>query len=101
MCCYIALIHKDVDSDYGVSFPDFPGCITAGPTLHEARDLAAEALAFHIEGLLADGQAIPEPSTFGAVMTDPKNRDAVAILVEWPQPVQGAIQAGAGALLPD
>ncbi len=23
---YIALIHKDRKSDYGVSFPDFPGC---------------------------------------------------------------------------
>jgi predicted RNase H-like HicB family nuclease len=25
---YIALIHKDADSDYGVSFPDFPGVVT-------------------------------------------------------------------------
>ena len=25
---YIALIHKDADSDFGVSFPDFPGCVT-------------------------------------------------------------------------
>ncbi|MBL0942631.1 MAG: type II toxin-antitoxin system HicB family antitoxin, partial [Alphaproteobacteria bacterium] len=34
---YIALIHKDKNSDFGVSFPDFPGCITAGKTLDEAR----------------------------------------------------------------
>jgi hypothetical protein len=27
---YVGLLHKDADSDYGVSFPDFPGCITAG-----------------------------------------------------------------------
>ena len=27
---YTGLIHKDTDSDYGVSFPDLPGCITAG-----------------------------------------------------------------------
>ncbi len=27
---YIGLIHKETDSDYGVSFPDFPGVITAG-----------------------------------------------------------------------
>ena len=27
---YIALIHKDPGSDYGVSFPDLPGVISAG-----------------------------------------------------------------------
>ena len=34
---FIALIHKDTDSDYGVSFPDLPGVISAGSTLDEAR----------------------------------------------------------------
>ena len=41
---YIAYLHKDRNSDYGVSFPDFPGCITAGKTLEEAHRMAAEAL---------------------------------------------------------
>ncbi|WP_079212733.1 type II toxin-antitoxin system HicB family antitoxin [Brucella pituitosa] len=78
---YIGLIHKDADSDYGVSFPDFPGVITAGRDLDEARQMAEEALAFHIEGLVEDGEAIPEPSSLEAVMTDPDNKDGVAILV--------------------
>jgi predicted RNase H-like HicB family nuclease len=78
---YIALIHKDADSDYGVSFPDFPGCISAGKTLDEARNLASEALAFHVAGMIEDGEAIPEPSTLEAVMADQDNRDGVAILV--------------------
>ena len=43
---YIALIHKDGDSCYGVSFPDVAGVITAGDTLDEALTGAAEALAF-------------------------------------------------------
>ena len=60
---YIGLIHKDADSDYGVSFPDFPGLITAGTDLDDARAMAEEALALHIEGLAEDGEAIPEPST--------------------------------------
>ena len=47
--------------DYGVSFPDFPGVVTAG-NLDDARAMAEEALAFHIEGLVADGQPVPEPS---------------------------------------
>jgi HicB_like antitoxin of bacterial toxin-antitoxin system len=43
--------------------------------------MAEEALAFHIEGLVADGEAIPEPSSLEDVMADPENRDGVAILV--------------------
>jgi predicted RNase H-like HicB family nuclease len=78
---YIALIHKDADSDYGVSFPDLPGVISAGATLDEARQMGAEALALHLEGLAADGEAIPEPSTLEAIMADPENRDGVAVLV--------------------
>jgi predicted RNase H-like HicB family nuclease len=79
---YIALLRKDPTSDYGVDFPDFPGCITAGKTLDEARKLAVEALDFHIEGMAEDRAPIPEPSTLDAIMQDPDNRDAVAFLVE-------------------
>jgi predicted RNase H-like HicB family nuclease len=78
---YIALIHKEADSDYGVSFPDFPGCVTAGADLDAARGMAEEALAFHVDGLTEDGEALPEPSSLESVMSDPDNRDGVAILV--------------------
>ncbi len=81
MAQYIALIHKDADSDYGVHFPDLPGLVTAGESLDEARAFAEEALALHLEGLAEDGEAIPEPSSLEAVMNDPDNRDGVAILV--------------------
>ncbi|TJU89030.1 MAG: CopG family transcriptional regulator, partial [Mesorhizobium sp.] len=75
---YIGLIHKDAGSDFGVSFPDFPGVITAGKDLDDARSMAEEALALHIEGLVEDGDAIPEPSSLEAVMADADNRDGVA-----------------------
>ncbi len=78
---YIGLIHKDADSDFGVSFPDFPGVVTAGTDLDDARRLAEEALAFHVEGLVEDGEAVPEPSSLDTVMADPDNRKGVAILV--------------------
>jgi predicted RNase H-like HicB family nuclease len=81
---YIALIHKDADSDYGVSFPDFPGCITAGSTLDEARAMAVEALLFHIEGMREDGRIIPTPSPLADVMTARPHRDAEAFLVAVP-----------------
>jgi predicted RNase H-like HicB family nuclease len=59
---YIALIHKDPDSDYGISFPDLPGVISAGKTLNEAREMGAEALALRLEGMAADSDTTPEPS---------------------------------------
>jgi predicted RNase H-like HicB family nuclease len=82
MTSYIALLRKDAASDYGVDFPDFPGCITAGRTLDEARGMAAEALALHLAGMREDREPIPEPSTLDDIMSDPANRDAVAFLVD-------------------
>ena len=78
---YIAYLHKDHDSDFGVSFPDFPGCITAGKTLEEAHQMAAEALAFHIAGMSEDNEAIPEPSLLDSLASDPAMKGAVAFLV--------------------
>jgi predicted RNase H-like HicB family nuclease len=46
---YVALIHKDADCCYGVSFPDWPGVITAGDTIDEALQQAAEVLTFAAE----------------------------------------------------
>jgi predicted RNase H-like HicB family nuclease len=82
---YIALIHKEPKSDFGVSFPDLPGCITAGSTLDEAMAMASEALALHLEGLAEEGQPIPEPSTIEDVMRDPENGDGIAVLVSAPE----------------
>ena len=82
MTSYIALLRKDAVSDYGVDFPDFPGCVTAGRTLDEARRMAAEALSLHVEGMLEDHDPIPAPSSLDAVMADPATREAVAFLVD-------------------
>jgi len=42
-----------------VAFPDFPGCVTVAKTLDEARSRAAEALSFHIQSMVDDGDPIP------------------------------------------
>jgi predicted RNase H-like HicB family nuclease len=83
---YIAYLHKDRNSDYGVSFPDFPGCITAGSTLEEAHKMAAEALALHVAGMREDGEAIPEPSTLDDLHRDPAMKGSVAFLTELREP---------------
>jgi predicted RNase H-like HicB family nuclease len=78
---YIAYLHKDSKSDFGVSFPDFPGCVTAGKSLDEARRKAPEALAFHIAGMMEDGEKIPKPSKLDDLAEDPDRQNAVAFLV--------------------
>ncbi len=85
MSNYIALLRKEEDSDFGVDFPDFPGCVTAGTTLDEAKDNAVEALFLHIQGMMEDGDPVPAPSSLDAVMDDPENRDGVVMIVQGPR----------------
>jgi predicted RNase H-like HicB family nuclease len=92
MTSYIGLIRKDADSDFGVEFPDFPGCVSAGATLDEARRMAQEALEVHVSGMVEDGQELPDPSSLEAIMADPENGDAVAFLVSLQEPADRAVR---------
>lgn len=81
MANYIAVVHRNPKSDFGVSFPDFPGCITAGATIDEAKDRAHDALSLHIESLLDDGLDVAAPSKLEDIIDRPDYGDAVAVLV--------------------
>jgi predicted RNase H-like HicB family nuclease len=78
---YAGLIRRQTENDYRVSFPDFPGLITAGSTLDEARAMAGEVLALKIKVLAGDDKPIPEPSPFEFNMTDSGSRAVAVILV--------------------
>ena len=71
---YVSFIHRD-DVGYGVSFPDFPGCVAVGETVDEAVRHGCEALAFHVEGLSEDGVPIPPPRSIDAIKRDPDLAD--------------------------
>ncbi len=81
MVTYLATVHKDPDSDYGVQFYDFPGCITAGSTIEEAKTMATEALTGHIEFMIADGDEIPSPSNLETILSQPDQNEAIAFLI--------------------
>jgi predicted RNase H-like HicB family nuclease len=57
---YPVVIHKDKSSDYGVTVPDLPGCFSVGTTMEEALLNVIEAIECHLEGMLFDGETIPE-----------------------------------------
>ena len=83
---YIALLRKEADSDYGVEFPDLPGCVTAGTSLDDAAAMAREALDFHLEGLAAEGQPRPKPSALADILTKAESSGAVPVLVPAAKP---------------
>ena len=71
---YVSFIHRD-DTGYGVSFPDFPGCVSVGDSVDDAVRHGGEALAFHVEGLVDDREPIPPPRSIDAIKADPELTD--------------------------
>jgi len=81
MASYIGLVHKDKDSAYGVSFPDCPGCVSAGDTFNEAMVNAAMALKLWAEAELSAGRALPEAQPADRFVLDAMKTQATMIAV--------------------
>lgn len=59
---YVVVVEKGENS-YGAHVPDLPGCVAVAETKEEVLALIKDAIAFHIEGLKADGQPVPPPAS--------------------------------------
>lgn len=71
------VIHKDKKSDYGVTVPDLPGCFSAGGTMEKALESAREAIACHLEGMLIDGEPVPNPRSIDSHKKNPEYKGGV------------------------
>ena len=58
-----AIVIEKADENYSAYVPDLPGCVSTGRTVEEVKQNIAEAIEFHIQGLLEDGDPIPPPTT--------------------------------------
>lgn len=58
---YLVIIEAG-EHNYGGYVPDLPGCVTTGHTPEEVVANLREAIAFHLEGMLEDGEKIPAPT---------------------------------------
>jgi predicted RNase H-like HicB family nuclease len=58
-----AVIYEKGPTSYGAYVPDLPGCVPVAETLDEVKQLIREAVALHLEGLRADGDPIPPPTS--------------------------------------
>ena len=71
------------DGVIGVSFPDLPGCVTAAETEKEAIELGREAMVFHLEGMIEDGEQIPAASSLRSVKA---GKNCAVVLIDGPRP---------------
>ena len=58
-----AVVIEKTKRNYSAYVPDLPGCISTGATLRQVEKNIREAIAFHLDGIRADGKRIPEPTT--------------------------------------
>jgi predicted RNase H-like HicB family nuclease len=58
-----AIVIENAGGNYSAYVPDLPGCVASGGTVQETEQAIREAIAFHLEGLRADGTPIPPPSS--------------------------------------
>lgn len=77
------VLHKDTDSDFGVTVPDVPGCFSAGATVSQALENAQEALALHFEGLVADGAELPRAQEIDVHLVNPDYAGGVWAVVDF------------------
>ena len=57
---YIVVFERS-PSNYSAYAPDVPGCVSVGDTWEEMQTMIKEALTFHIESMVEDGEGVPEP----------------------------------------
>ncbi len=78
---YLVIYAKCKGSNFSGHAPDVPGCVSAGDTLDEMNTMMREALEFHLEGLLEDGNTIPEPTTMSVDLNAEDFEDVEYLIV--------------------
>ena len=56
-----AIVIEQAGNNYSAYVPDLPGCVAAARTVAIVKEEIREAIGSHIEGLQADGIAVPTP----------------------------------------
>jgi predicted RNase H-like HicB family nuclease len=67
---YLIVVEK-TGTGYSAYSPDLDGCVATGKTRDEVEREMQEAIAFHLEGIMRNGEPIPEPRTYSAYVEVP------------------------------
>ena len=60
------VIYEKGPTSWGAYVPDLPGCVEAGATQEEVRQLIECAIGLHLRGMREYGDPIPEPTAVAA-----------------------------------
>ncbi|WP_337174527.1 type II toxin-antitoxin system HicB family antitoxin [Paludisphaera sp.] len=66
-----AVLYERGERNWSAYVPDLPGCVATGKTREETERRIREAIAFHIEGLIMDGEPVPEPTIEAGTVSVP------------------------------
>jgi predicted RNase H-like HicB family nuclease len=65
------IVVEQTQTGFSAFSPDLPGCVSTGRTREDVVQNMREAIAFHLDGLREEGQAVPEPHTYSAYVELP------------------------------
>ena len=74
---YTVIFEPAEEGGYIVRVPALPGCYTQGETLEEAKEMAREAIALHIETLKANNLPVPNEDDLDSMTL----ADQIAVIV--------------------
>jgi predicted RNase H-like HicB family nuclease len=77
---FIAIIRKEPNIGFCVTFPDLPDCMSSGGSVWEARENAEGALAIYCRQLHDADLPIPTPSWLREITTDQQQDGLVALI---------------------
>lgn len=77
-------LHTDDGRSYGVTVPDLPGCFSAGDSIDEAIEQAAEAIDGYCEVLAERGDDMPVLRPLAEHQANPDLAGAIWAIVEVP-----------------
>ncbi len=60
------VVIEAIETGFSAYSPDLPGCVATGATRAEVEREMRAAMQFHVEGLRAEGYAVPEPQAYPA-----------------------------------
>jgi predicted RNase H-like HicB family nuclease len=67
---YLSVVEKTKEG-YSAYLPDLPGCVATGKTREEVEREMHEAIQFHLEGMVRNGDPVPEPHTYSRYVEVP------------------------------
>ena len=76
---YPVYVHKDSDSAYGLTFPDFEGCYSAADDMQDIQRMAQDAVELYFEGEDLD---LPSPSSPEQWLNDERFEGGYWVFVE-------------------